>query len=280
MITRVIFSDNTVLKDFSVSLDNFHGDTEVFDYTTVDDFLFIGSLFPFSHTYFDLSVLNVVAATVTVEYWDGNAFIAMAEVIDETVGLTKSGFLNFVPDRNKKWTREDTVNNSGTERITGLGGKTRYDLYWLRISYNATLTLATAFNWIGPKFSIDDDLGSEYPDLLLSDSLTGFEAGKTDWEEQVIRAARLIIERLKNETRIMDGNQLMDRTLFRTASVSKVAEIALNGLGQDFKEDRDDARKQFGDRMAQSFLNIDRDLDGRLDEFEARRLSQGTVLRR
>ncbi len=284
MLTRIVFSDNATLVDFSTSLGNYHSGTHVMDYTVTDDFLFIGSLFPFNHFYMKFAAVNSVAAAITVNYWDGSDWQAVAEVIDETslagASQGRSGFVTFVPDKNKRWTEEDTIDSSGNERITGLGSLKIYDSYWLRVSFNATLTASTELSWVGPLFSNDDDLGSEYPDLLLSDTLTGFESGKTTWEEQHVRSAKLLIERLKNESKIISGGQIMDRDIFKTASISKVAEIAFNGMGDDFREKRDDAKSDYNERMKQSFLSLDRDLDGRLSENEARRITQGSILRR
>jgi len=102
--------------------------------------------------------------------------------------------------------------------------KVVYDKYWVRISFDLTLGATCALSFIGNKFSDDTDLFYEYPIFNSSNFLTAFKSGKTDWEEQHVKAAELIIDDLQKKSVIIGAGQILDRKKFIGASVCKVAE--------------------------------------------------------
>ncbi len=115
-------------------------------------------------------------------------------------------------------------------------------------------------------FSDDDDLGAEYPDLTRSTVLQAFGGvSKTSWQEQHARAAELIVEDLIKLRVIEQKGQIIDRDTFRTASVSKVAEIIYRARGDDYIDDRVEARNEYQARLNKVIYNVDKDKDGRLD---------------
>ena len=90
-------------------------------------------------------------------------------------------------------------------------------------------------------FSNDSDLGSEFPDLVLSATMTAFATGKTSWEEQHVRAAEILIKDLKKVKGIHSSSQILDHNDFRLASVCKVAEIIYTAFGNDYLEQKYDS---------------------------------------
>lgn len=281
MFNRVIFSDNGTLVDFSVNLDKFRTGTSTFNYTTSQDALYLGSRFPFNHRWFEVDTVNDQSADITIQYWDGKEFVNTVEVIDETslsgVPFAQSGFITWTPDEDTSWSRDHTA-DAGGEQVTGLGDVTIYDLYWIKITYSATLNASTAFKWVGNIFSDDDDLVVEYPDLLKSAVLTSFEAGKTDWKEQHIRAASIVITDMISKGIIDSGDQILERRVFKDIAVSKTAELIFNSFGDDFIDNRNDARIEYNKRLSKDIFLVDRNNDGKISIGEEK-IRQGVLSR-
>jgi len=141
--TRIIHKDNSVLRDYSVSLANYLSGTQVIAYVAAEDALYIGSDLPFNHRWVEVSVVSATTSTLSVSLWNGSAWEAAVDVVDETsvagVALARSGFVSWVPDRLKTWSFEDT-----TERVSDLSTLKIYDKYWAKLSYSADLTGTTA----------------------------------------------------------------------------------------------------------------------------------------
>ena len=283
MINRIIFSDNGTLSDLSTSLDNYLGSTSVIPFVAAEDAIFIGLKFPINHLYFNSSVANDAASVASVAVWNGNEFTDVVELIDETssagVSLAQDGFMTWVPNKQNGWGRDDTVNSSGTERITGLGDITIYDSYWLKMTFSNDLNTLTALSWIGNLFSTDSDLEVEYPDLLNSAVLTGFKAAKANWFEQHVRAAELMMDDMVDQGVIVDKNQILERRQLRPAAICKVAEIIHNSFGQDGDEERRKARSEYAKRIAKRKFAVDTNSNAIEDRGEFEQL-HSMVLRR
>lgn len=265
--TRVIYSDDGTLTDISTELSNFHsGDYTFSGFVASEDYIYIGNIVPFNHFYLKMGTASVASTTMSIHYWTGNTWQEVVEVDDETEGLTQDGYITFVPDRDYKWIEADT--NGQGQQVTGLTSLTIYDKYWIRISFNNNLTADSIISWIGQKFSNDDDLGSEYPDLVRSSVLTAFESGKTTWEEQHIRAAEIIVQDLISKQVIFAKGQILERSGYMLASVSKVAELIFNSFGDDYADQKKNARNEYESRMDKNIYDIDANLDGELTEGE------------
>jgi hypothetical protein len=247
---RILFSDNGTISDFSTELNNYKSGSKTFNYTTAQDALYIASREPFNHIYFKLSSINAVSATMTVSYWSGEWTNAV-EVIDETAGFTQSGFVTFTPDKDVAWERENS------EDMDDIDSVTIYDRYWIKITFNQTLTNTTAIAWVGSLFSNDDDLDAEYPDLNRPNVKTSFKVGKTDWQEQHVKAADMIIKDLQDKGIITESGQILEREDFKNASVQKVAEIIFQSLGDDYIDQQISAKKEYNERLSKRIYRID-----------------------
>lgn len=278
MSSRIIWSDNGTLKDLSVALGNFKTGTQAIAFVAAQDYLFIGSDFPFNHRYFDITSANASASSMTVHLWDGTAWVQAIDLIDQTsvagVPFAQSGVVSFMPDDDKGWYREDT-NNEG-DSITGLTGVDIRNLWWARLSFSADWSGTLEF--IGHKFSDDNDLEIHYPDLTRTAVMAQFKSGKTTWKLQHIQAAEEIIKDLKKRQIIKSENQLLNWELFRDASVHKVAAIAFNAFGKDFFENRDNAHNLYKAEMEKAIYHIDKNANATLDPVE-RKLTEGWLYR-
>lgn len=271
MINRIYFSDNGTLTDLSRDLGKYKSGSATVDYVAGEDAFFIGSLVPFNHLYFKMgAVVNALPANIVISTWNGQEFLPVVDVQDETYSaapLAQSGHITWTPDRHHSWHKEHTEDN-GTEKIDGLGSVTIYDNYWLKITFDADLTAGLELSWLGQIFSDDEELGDEYPDLNRSNVKTAYEAGKTDWQAQHVRAAEVIVQDLVRKGVIFEKGQLLDRDKLRLASVSKCAEIIFQSFGDDYADDKVRARNEYDKRIDLSVYHNDSDADGILDKGE------------
>jgi len=254
---RILFNST----DITEAATDFRTGTVPFAYTT-GGYLYIGSILPFNNLWFEMGVANAVAATVSVDMWFGNAWIPAVDVIDLTAGLTQTGRIQWTTDLNKSWDREQY-----SKDVTGLPSTSAiYNMYWLRMSWNASMSGTTTIKFIGQKFSDDNQLYSYYPDLNNATIRTSFQSGKTDWTEQHYMAAEQIIRDMKRNGVILSKSQILDYDLFVVASCHKVADIVYQAFGAPYFDQLKQARAEYKDASQLKFYNVDNAATGRLTD--------------
>lgn len=265
---RLIYSDDGTLTDYSTDLNGYYSGTAAMTFVASEDKIYVGSLYAFNSLYFKVSTAAASNAGISIKYWDSKVWRSAVEVIDETAGFQSSGYVTWQVDRQYGWNREDTVNASGVANIAALSGVTIYDMHWAEITLasNSVFTLS----WIGHIFSNDNDLKTEYPELNNSNLLTAIESGKTDYEEQAVRASQLVVEDLVSQGIIKHSSQLLDRRKLTTVNVCKVAELVYTMLGDDYIDQRRDAKNEYKSRLKRGLWNTDLNNDGNLSLAEAR----------
>ncbi len=108
--------------------------------------------------------------------------------------------------------------------------------------------------------------------------ITAFKAGQTDWEEQHIKAAELLVRDLVESNVLDNRNQILVRDKFKLAAVAKCAELAFRGFGDDYIDDKVASRQEYDRRRKMRIYLVDKNPDGRLDRQETRS-KQGTLSR-
>lgn len=245
--------------DISNQVNDYRTGTYTFPYQT-GEYLYFGSIFPFNNLWVELGTLNVVPATASIDIWWGNAWEPAVDINDQTSGLTASGRIQWNTNIDKGWDLEQRSFD-----VTGLSTTKIYDMYWLRMSWSANLTVGTTLKYIGQKFANDDILQSFYPDLGRSDIKAAFETGKTTWDEQHYMAAEHIIRDLKKRNIIQARSQLLDYSLFVDASCHKLAEIVYTAFGSPYFDQLKQAKDDYSKALNQKYFNVDKNADGRLD---------------
>jgi hypothetical protein len=269
-VNRVFYSDNGILIDFSAYLNDYHnGSHTIPAFVALEDAIYIGNTVPFNHIYFKLDTYNTNSSLMSVAYWDSKTWTNAVEVIDETMtngkSFSQSGFVTWTPSKDESWVDEDTNYKNST--ITGLTSISIYDLYWLKISFSANLS-SFGLSWVGQKFSDDDTLGAEFPDLVRSAVMSAWESGKTTWEEQHVIAADIMAKDLMAKGLILEKGQILDRFDLDKPAVQKVAEIIYGGLGADYTDQKLAARKEYDTRLNTALPKVDTNLNGRVDTTE------------
>ena len=269
MNTRIIYSNNGTLTDITEKVRRFDNDAAtIADITATQDYIYLGCRAPFNHFYFKLkTVSSTTSNTITAEYWDGRSWITCYRTIDDTAGFTESGFVTFIPNKDKSWSSEST--NDGSDSITGLTTINIYDLYWLRIKFSLDIPAGFELDFVGQKFSDDFDLGGEFADLIRTSMLESFGVGKTNWDEQHCKAAELITQDLIRSNVIDNREQILVREDFTLASVMKVAQIIYNSFGDDYTDQRDKAEQEYKNRLDLSRFRVDKNSNGLLDKQES-----------
>lgn len=274
---RIIHNDNGTLIDYSVELNDFRAGTATIPIVAAEDYIYIGSDLPFNHRYLDISTANDQASVISVEIWYANDWHAAVDEIDRTASsgatLATSGILQWTTDKDKGWDIEQE-----SEDVTGLTGTNIYNMYWIRLSFSADLKNTTTINYVGNKFSNDDELYSFYPDLNQASLRTAFETGKTNWNEQQLMAARILIADLKKRNIIRGGQQILDYELFKEPSIHKVAQIIYGAFGEAYKPNMETAKKAYDDSINIKYFNIDYDNNANLNPDE-RNLQTGFMRR-
>lgn len=258
---RVIFSDNSVLTDLSASLNDFRAGTSTILYTTAQDYIYIASRYPWCAKYIEIGTANDVAATMTVEVYESpSTWRSVVDKIDMTAvtagtPLGQSGYVRFQTNRLYSWTPlQDSADI--------LTGTAIYDMYWLRISFSATLKATMSLKYIGHKFSSDDDLYERYPEFNQTALKTQFESGKSTWDDQHYIAVEQIVGDLKNRRVILNSDNLLDPWEFKEAAIHKVASIIYTGFGKSYVEAQKAADAKYSAVMDRRYPKIDRSLDG------------------
>ncbi len=281
LTNRIIYSNNGTLKDLSVKLLEPYSQTETLSgFVAAEDAIYIGSELPFNHRYFLIPTGNTNAAKVKVEVWDGDEFVEVNDVIDQTddgtgKAFAQSGIISWNLAQEDTWSREDT--NDQGDKVTGLTDVNIKNLYWAKITLDSDPTDIT-FQFSGYKFSDDEELGIEYPDLLDAEMLDAFKSGKTDWVDQAILATDKVIRDLKRRAIIRSANQVLDWDVFRPAAVHKTAEIIYKSFGDDYRDNKRDARADFKTEVENGILNLDLNSNATLDIRETQ-VRQGTLSR-
>lgn len=267
---RIIYSDNGTLSDYSRVLNKFNAETQAFSYVTGQDAIYIGSAYPFSRKFFELSAVNVSAAVPTIAYWDGVAWRSVVDIQDDTdvsgATLGRSGQLLWTTDKNYLWNEEDTVTPQGTEHITDLGDVTIYERYWLKITFNASFSFT--LQWVGELFLDSDDLLQvHYPDLT-STFAGDFETSKTNFFEQRVLATQLVIAELMAGGHIKAPELLKDLRFLEVATAHKTAEIIYSSSGPSYVDREARAAEKFETLLNKNLISADKDFDGREDREE------------
>lgn len=271
---RVIFSDNGVISDITIAVNDFDEYSANLPIVAAQDKIFIGTTFPFNHKWIEPGVVNAVPSVISVDLWNAGQWQPAADIVDYTSlgGATfgRAGVIQFTPNiENGGWTRQ----RLSTE-VTGLAALEIYEMYWSRWTFSVSVTAGMTLKYIGQRFSKDIDLFAEYPDLNNTALMSAWATSKTNWDDQHALAADYIVQRLVSGNVVCDKSQIMDWQLFKTAAVHKTAHIIYGGFGPSMLENRKLAAESFERALSLKYFNVDKNSDGMVTEYEKRQTVQ------
>lgn len=239
-------------------------DTLAFALTTSSEF-YVGFKKKFASRYFAMGVVNSVASVVTVKYWNGSSWAAVKDLIDQTVGFTKSGFISW--ENESDWTAKNISPITDEDQ----------ELYWIQITVSVNLHANTTLQAVLNLFCDSDLLAQYYPELA-NDS-RWLPEGQTDFLPQFVAAKDLIVSRLQRAKAIDDESQVLDVNAVALAAVHAAAYVIMRPIS-DTDEDRQsckDAETEMNKELNLVPIMVDRDNSGTLDESEKK--PDGTYFR-
>jgi hypothetical protein len=227
---------------------------------------------------FAVSSANSQPNTLTVEYWDGTAWVSAVNMYDQTKGFTRNGFIS--------WDRDDLEDNQ--EKVVFDSD----ELYWMRIrsSVAQDTTEVKGFNIV---FSDDNDILEELPDakdvcgFLPDDELTFInihQAAKRDMI-QLLRNEGNVEVRTKFSCKLenIDEWDILRPQELRVAGKY----LALNKIFTQLSDSPDDKfqlkaleyKNMFKKAFNLFIKTIDKDDDGRVDSDEMINTTSGHITR-
>jgi len=265
MFERFFINDDGTLVDRTIEWCNPHTKTGAWD---AKSYMYVSSYLPFNHKYIDIATANDKDGTLSIDVWWNNAWRSVGDIIDMTNNGTRSlavsGNIYFDIDRDYGWEME-----AESWDIPELVGTKVYNVYWMRIGFDADTDSALVINYIGHKFCDDTLLYTYYPMLNNSGLLTRFAAGKTNWISQEINASNVLIDDLKRRSLVISKDQIFDTKRYHTACVHKTAQLIFSALGQAYAENMNQAKKDYDDAMNSDLFGVDKNKDGVLSRVEA-----------
>lgn len=281
---KVLFDDNGVFSDISTSMLNFGADTESLVIVAAQDKLYFGREKPFRAVYVELGTANTNASVMTVKYYDEDAaaFTSVTDLVDETKGFTRSGFIQFQNPAS------DT--SSVTWAETAVNSVTRY---WIQITFSANFSVGTTIKGMNLVYSDDNDLKRVY-DGVSSYFRTGTSTGILYHEQ----ARKEIINALRKDgkfkIRINDNAEVAQLDEWDFHNIEEVnlwsTYLALSYIFDNISIATDDKNSVLSNKfynkaqaMKQAYyLTLDKDDDGIVDTGErlGTQNASGTVIRR
>lgn len=234
----VIYSDNGSLEDLTTTLNTRTANSKAFTFTASEDAIYIGSLNPFTSKYLRQTVQNSNASDLTLQYWDGDTWRDASHTRDETspagTPFASSGYVSFTTDKRYCWKKEDTTDN-GSESVTGLGGITLYNMYWVKLTYSADIDMT--LDWVGDMFCTDEQIRDMSPRVLESEFMDDWESGKTDWEDQRAISSDLLISEMQT-INLDTPNMLLDKSELYLPAIYRTLAVIYNEMGDDERAER------------------------------------------
>jgi hypothetical protein len=228
------------------------------------DYFYIGFRQPFATRYFYLSTPNTNPCTISIEFWNGNQWLTVEDIIDETEGFTKSGFVSWVNPPG--WIQyyqapviaKDPRNTADTEL--------RY--YWLRMKVSASLSAGTELQAVVNLFCTDNLFRAYYPDIF-NDSRY-LPPGRTDLMEQYQAARDLVVMRLKQAGKIAGEGDILEINEVAIAAAHATAYVILQPMkgGDDVQQAKKDAFQAMERELTRAMITVDSNEDGRTEPEE------------
>jgi hypothetical protein len=222
------------------------------------DYLYLGVKKPFTTRYFYFATPNTNPCTLTVEYWNGTAWTAVEDLIDQTHGFTQSGFISWTGSSNWNYKEQTPI-------VASSSVDPKLYLYWVRIRVSADLSASTSLQAILNLFCDDTLFQAMYPNIATS---AYYPSGKTNFLEQYEAAKNMVVLRLKQKGEIKDETEILDITEVAAAAVHATAYILLNPIARDDvkRQAAADAKAALNDEIKNSVFTLDQNNNATLDD--------------
>jgi hypothetical protein len=226
------------------------------------EYLYFGLYKPFNHVYVEMGTANTNATTMSIKYYNGSSYVTVARSLDDTQGLTRSGYISF--DRPTDWAES-------TE-----GGEAKY---FVKISFSASLSAGTTLQGMNLVFSDDQDLKGIYPYVsnYLNSTETTFILRHENSRDLIIQELRNRGHQKKGESATFYENvdawdllELNEVRLWSTyLTMANIFSSLQSNEGDMFKQKADEYMQKAEFYKAGAYLTLDKDDDGLIDDEES-----------
>jgi hypothetical protein len=239
---RLLRGDNGVITDKSLANQD-EAAAVVHDIVAAEDAIYLGQHFPFNNFYYKRSVANALPSDIIIEYWDSNEWVMAVDILDGTKNgtatLSKSGVIQFSPNRNNRW--QIVYDTTDASAPSDLSSVTIYNMYWIRVRFTGDLTATAASKKFCYCFSSHQQIDNR--DSTLSSYLTAF--GVTTWEDYIINASIDVVSDLKRMNLIIDRGQILKLEDVSIATDWKTIQGLYFELGGDYQQKYQNAVRRY-----------------------------------
>lgn len=271
----MLFDYIRVLRKAGVTISDLSYDNQdeaskpTLDLLTATDCLLVGMQYPFNNFFLNIDTPNTLASILTLEYWDGSNWVPAVDVLDGTssagVSLAKSGHILFSLDRTKTGWQKVTDPTQGSHP-SELDNLKIYDLYWLRVSFNADLDVLTKLQELGFAFTTGDKLKSIKAEV--DKFLPAFKTGKTNWIPEIMTASKMMVTEFKKAGLVLGAQQVVRLDDFWLPATYKALWLIYNSLGPAYAETATQLASQFHSSMNVNNITVDENQNGQPDPSE------------
>ena len=227
--------------------------------------ILLGQRYPFNN--FFVSVVDegqeIETTGITIDYWDGEEWVAAVDVLDFTRNFSRSGVVQFQLAKLKNWQQiQDTSDDSAELMPPELEGKNISDCYWVRINNDG---IDRKINFISYAFTTTSKVNSV--DVEAKNYFETFAAGKTDWFDEIVTASEMMISEMVSSGLLKYPGQIILLDGFYLPCAWRTLAHIYQNMGKGY-----DDKKASAFTAYQSFLGglitVDTDEDARPDKFE------------
>jgi hypothetical protein len=256
----VFHDDNSVFSDKSFEANEYIRDSFALELDSSDDYLYLGLYKPFDRVYVEMATAATSANTFTAEYYNGTAFTAISEFVDESKGFTRSGFI--------KWKRDQT-----DQAKTTINSE---ELYWIRLRPSVTHDVGTIIQGLNIVFADDNDLLGEMRTLTkyLASGDTTFITYHESARKQIVQSIRnrgsrkksLTINKNITKWDILDAGEISEAA--KHLALSKIFFAISDNPEDKWYQRYLDNRRMYEAAFNLFYLTLDTDDDGVVDGAE------------
>jgi hypothetical protein len=255
----VLWDDNGVFSDGSQSCLDYSRDTfALTSLSSTQDYIYFGLYKAFSGLYIEVGVANAAAKTLAVQYYNGTTWASITGLIDESKGLSRSGFFQFTKPTDWAATTVNSISK-----------------YWIRMRPTADFDSTCTLKGMNIVYSDDQDLKDEVPEIMNWAAST-----ETTYILRHQSARDDIVQSIRNKGQFKQSNSTglpLQIEPFDLLDIEEVRQwskyLALSKIFENLSKDKDDiymARsKMYSDRARDAgklyYASLDLDDDGVTD---------------
>ena len=248
-LRTILNSTETTQKTDSIATD-----TLAFVLATSDAF-YIGWPQKFAARYFAFGTLNTNSISLAVTAWDGTAWTAVDDLIDQTRGFTQNGWVSWKNLSN--WTKK---------ALTPVDDE---ELFWIRVKVSGATSAGTALQAVLNLFCDDVTLAAYFPELIADTRY--LPRNRTNFLEQYEAAKNMVVQKLYQAKAIKNEAMVLNPEELAVPAAHAAAYIILNGIPNP-DEDLRDRKKDILDNLefwlSDSVRSLDLDNSGEIEPEE------------